>query len=558
MKKLIFLIFVFVTFGFSLVHAADTKVEIKNMQADTITVHGTAQNAADIVSLIIFNPGFSEENVESGNYESYLSAVQYMGAMYPENGKYCFNIKMRDTSIPEGGGEYRVIVKDGETKIYDMPYTFYFNEFKKNAILDLNRENSIDTLTADIAYKRFGMSDYPLYKKTKKGEIAAALTMLKEQYEGKNFPIDTEDFETVLKNAALLAAYNKHDAALLTEAGYILYTDVLAVDGTQYLSDYKNDITDAARNKINSELINGNYGSINEISTALSELVAYYGIILNKNGGTGHIDKYFEKYADIYEKYGFNINRLEANKKSRIYAALLGCRTTNIRELAAAFNSLVLNPPIESDKNTSVNGGGPGGFKPVSPDSNKYIENEKTFSDIENVEWAKEAIGALKKKGVINGRTENIFAPNDCVTRAEFLKMIVLALNLPTGSSECIFSDVNEKWSVPYIVSAYENGIAAGITENTFEPNSYITREMGAAFSARALRVKKIATERDESLFADDEAISEYAKEDIYCLKNAGIVSGVGGNEFNPKGKMTRAEAAMLIFELMIFCGVNA
>ena len=55
---------------------------------------------------------------------------------------------------------------------------------------------------------------------------------------------------------------------------------------------------------------------------------------------------------------------------------------------------------------------------------NLYKKNvTKEFTDIDNYEWAKPAIGLLVKKGSVNGKSSGIFAPSDKVTREEFIKM---------------------------------------------------------------------------------------------------------------------------------------
>ena len=154
---------------------------------------------------------------------------------------------------------------------------------------------------------------------------------------------------------------------------------------------------------------------------------------------------------------------------------------------------------------------------------------------------------------VINGKAKNVFAPNDNVTRAEFIKMIISALEIKSNNVECTFADVAEDWSKPYIVIAVGAGIANGVTEDAFNPTGVITREMGATFCARALQSKGVTLTADGNIFTDDYAISEYAKESVYGLKNAGVVSGMGDNSYNPLGNMTRAQAAKMIYELLIF-----
>ena len=55
--------------------------------------------------------------------------------------------------------------------------------------------------------------------------------------------------------------------------------------------------------------------------------------------------------------------------------------------------------------------------------------------------------------------------------------------------------------------------------------------------------------------FDDESEFSDYAKAPVSALKNAGIVNGVGDNKFNPKGNATRAEAAVIIYNMLVYIG---
>ena len=52
-------------------------------------------------------------------------------------------------------------------------------------------------------------------------------------------------------------------------------------------------------------------------------------------------------------------------------------------------------------------------------------------------------------------------------------------------------------------------------------------------------------------LFADNESIADYAKNSVYNLKDSGVINGYDDNTFNPHSKLTRAEAAKMIYMAM-------
>ena len=58
-----------------------------------------------------------------------------------------------------------------------------------------------------------------------------------------------------------------------------------------------------------------------------------------------------------------------------------------------------------------------------------------------------------------------------------------------------------------------------------------------------------------EMTFADASEIAQYAKAPVSALNKAGIVKGVGNNKFNPNGSATRAEAAVIIYKVLMYIG---
>ena len=184
--------------------------------------------------------------------------------------------------------------------------------------------------------------------------------------------------------------------------------------------------------------------------------------------------------------------------------------------------------------------------------SGGYFNNnvsKNTFGDIDSVPWAKEAIEYLFEKNVINGIGNNEFAPMDAVTREQYTKMIVLAFEIGDAGYTDGFSDVKSTdWSCKYINSAVQAGIVNGMEDNLFGGGYDITREDVAVICYRALKSRGVALDKSAYEFSDESSVSDYAKEAVSCLANAGIINGEGGNMFNPKAKCTRAQVAKIIY----------
>ena len=118
----------------------------------------------------------------------------------------------------------------------------------------------------------------------------------------------------------------------------------------------------------------------------------------------------------------------------------------------------------------------------------------KTFSDIVGHK-DKAAIEALASRGIINGKTENSFEPNSTMTRAEFATIITRGLGLPVKNT-LVFADVKETdWYYTYVNTAYSYGIIKGVSETEFNPNGTITREEVAVMVARAAKLCGVNTD---------------------------------------------------------------
>lgn len=187
-----------------------------------------------------------------------------------------------------------------------------------------------------------------------------------------------------------------------------------------------------------------------------------------------------------------------------------------------------------------------------------FPEVKANFADIQK-HWAKPYIEAMAQKGILTGRAEGVFAPDEKVTRAEFVAMLVrlLKIEAPSDASSFSFPDVTEKdWFYAPVRAAYAAGLAKG-KQSGFDPKGLITREEMVSFVVRAASMKNKSafvdsTEIENLLlrFKDKEAVSTWARTDVAVALKLGLVSGIKADEFAPKGTATRAQAACIIYNL--------
>ncbi|MCM3629921.1 DUF4430 domain-containing protein [Paenibacillus glycanilyticus] len=167
---------------------------------------------------------------------------------------------------------------------------------------------------------------------------------------------------------------------------------------------------------------------------------------------------------------------------------------------------------------------------------------EKLYSDASQISnWAKKAIEQASDKGSVQG-SGGKFHPTDFVTRAEFAKMLVSVLALPTTDSTAGFSDVTSKdWFAPYVNAVAQAGYMNGYQQH-FNPNASITREEMAVTIVRALGIKATVP---ETAINDLQAASVWAQSDIATIVHTGLMQGSGG-KFDPHAKVTREMAAVV------------
>lgn len=177
----------------------------------------------------------------------------------------------------------------------------------------------------------------------------------------------------------------------------------------------------------------------------------------------------------------------------------------------------------------------------------------KTFGDVQHVLWAKQAVEAMAARDIIKGISDDSFAPAASITRADFITLLVRALELKgSGTNGAAFSDVQPTAHYAKAVSiAKELGIASGFEDNTFKPDSSISRQDMMVLTAKALKAagKQSAGNGNLAPYSDAASIPTYAMDSAAFLVASGIVNGKDG-KIAPAEPLTRAEAAMILYRI--------
>jgi uncharacterized repeat protein (TIGR02059 family) len=170
------------------------------------------------------------------------------------------------------------------------------------------------------------------------------------------------------------------------------------------------------------------------------------------------------------------------------------------------------------------------------------IPSPTALSDVEG-HWAAPYIKEMYASGVIGGYPDGSFRPDNHISRAEFVTMLVKSYQWETAGSKT-FADTANHWARDYIAVAYARQIAKGYNDTRFGPDDYITREQMAVMLAQAAELRNVTGTRT---FSDQERISPWAREAVAAASSKGIINGYPDKSFKPKDKATRGEAITVL-----------
>ena len=176
--------------------------------------------------------------------------------------------------------------------------------------------------------------------------------------------------------------------------------------------------------------------------------------------------------------------------------------------------------PTEDGIQLTVNGGA----------TVKIVDNSKDFIDT-RAHWAKDAIDFVSARGLVNGISATIYAPDASTTRAQLWTILARQNDADlTGGS--IWYEKAQNW-------AKEKGISDGTN-----PNGTINRAQMVTMLWRAMGQPAAAS---GASFADVPADSYYAQAVAWAIEN-GITAGVGGGRFDPNATCTRAQIVTFLY----------
>ncbi|PGV53275.1 N-acetylmuramoyl-L-alanine amidase [Bacillus cereus] len=183
-----------------------------------------------------------------------------------------------------------------------------------------------------------------------------------------------------------------------------------------------------------------------------------------------------------------------------------------------------------------------------------FLQGTKAYYDANHKDditggWYEADIRELDKRGIMVGDGKGSYWPERLVTRGEFANLVSRSLQLPEGKSN--FKDLSTAHPslVDGINRAASAGIISGRGNDIFAPNDTIKRDEAVIMIDRALQYKNIKGNLVSLPFTDQNLA--YDKQAVQRVYGLGIVKGNENNEFMPKGSATRGESAAFINRML-------
>ena len=180
------------------------------------------------------------------------------------------------------------------------------------------------------------------------------------------------------------------------------------------------------------------------------------------------------------------------------------------------------------------------------------------FSDVPQDLWARPYIEALSSRGIVSGFPDGTFKPGGAITRAEFAALLQKAFEQQPTSTAPNYKDIpSSHWALPAIEQSVKTGFLRGYPNNIFRPNQPISKVQTIVALASGLRLKPTTVDQKVlKTYQDDNRIPNYAKAPVSAATTSGLVVNYPNpNILNPNRNASRAEVAALVYQAMVQLG---
>lgn len=183
--------------------------------------------------------------------------------------------------------------------------------------------------------------------------------------------------------------------------------------------------------------------------------------------------------------------------------------------------------------------------------------NPVSFIDVDSDSWYKDAVDFIAARGITSGTGNGAYSPDAPLTRGQFVVLLMNAYGISTESvpaGTANFADAGSTYYTNYLLAAKSLGIVNGVGNNMFAPEQAITRQEMFVMLYNALNVigelPAASGTKQLSDFGDSNQVASWALETMRVLVIGDVISGSNGM-LNPTSSTTRAEMAQMLYNLL-------
>ena len=169
---------------------------------------------------------------------------------------------------------------------------------------------------------------------------------------------------------------------------------------------------------------------------------------------------------------------------------------------------------------------------------------EPTYGDTAG-HWAESSIERWSGHGIVQGSSGE-FDPNGQLTCAQLATILAKLLKLPAAKDAGFTDNTADAWYYDAVNRCAAAGILNGNGDGTVSPTAPITRERAMVMLGRALGIQPIENP-DLSKHSDATKVSDYAQGMVAAMIEAGIVTGVNGDQIAPQDDINRASTVTIL-----------
>ena len=174
--------------------------------------------------------------------------------------------------------------------------------------------------------------------------------------------------------------------------------------------------------------------------------------------------------------------------------------------------------------------------------------SENPFTDIHAEDYYYDAVLWAAQKGVTGGTSDTTFTPDGACTRAQAVTFLWRAAGSPEPKTLSSFADIPaDSYYAKAVAWAVENGVAKGVSDTLFAPDTACTRAQIVTFLWRAQQSPSAGSANP---FADISTDAYYADAVLWAVEN-GVAKGMSSTAFAPDANCTRAQIVTFIYRCM-------